>query len=225
MKQYWIIITLLLLASCKQTPPQINDTIINETKIATPIQQPLLSLSEVLDEFAVLDADLNTSWKEEKIPSNIIASNAIEPWTKRLKLIEDLTEKDSLAHKLVQARIEMLHSQAAYYLGAEIGEKGAIPLKQENKTVTAGKVECNNVQEIEKATKLYYTSYNHYMKFFDLMDNILQNSKEAREKIGIDQTRIKFYESYFAQAQKKIDATKNAVEEQCNYVITLEDKN
>jgi hypothetical protein len=182
-----------------------------------------LSLSEVIDEFAVLDADLNTSWKQEQIPTNIIPLASIEPWTKRLNLLKDLTEKDSFAHQLIQARLEMLRSQAAYYLGAEIGEKGEVPLKQEQTTFIAGQVKCSNVQEIDKATKLYYTSYKHYMKFFNLMDNILQNSQEGREKIGIDKTRIQFYDSHFALAPKKMDAIQAAVEEQCGYVITFED--
>jgi len=219
MKRHLLIIAFLLLAACKPPMPEINQTATN----ATPATQPFLSLSEVLDEFAVLDADLNTSWKKEQLPDNMIPMAAVEPWTKRLNLLEDLTEKDSFAHKLVQARIEMLRSQAAYYLGAEIGEKGTVPLKQEQTTFTPGLVNCENIKEIEKATKFYYTANKHYLKFFKLMDSILQNSVEAREKIGVDENRILFYDGPFAYADKKIETIKTAVEEQCGYLITFED--
>jgi len=220
MKKIMLIIAFLLLAACKPPTPQINET---ATNITTDATQPLLSLSEVLDEFSVLDADLNTSWKKEELPKNMIPPLAVQAWTKRLKLLEDLTEKDSPARKLVQARLEMLRSQVAYYLGAEIGEKGTVPLKEENDEFTPGFVACENVNDIEKATKLYALSLKHYLKFVQHMDNILQYSPEARQKIGIDENKVAFYSAPFNFGQKKIDATIAAVEDQCNYVITLED--
>lgn len=227
MKKYLLIIALMLMVACEQPAPQPNETIIIETNITTNITltTPLLSLTEVLDEFSVLDADLNTSWKKEQIPDNMIRPLAVEPWTKRLKLIEDLTEKDSLANKLVQARLEMLRTQITYYLGAEIGDKGIVPLKLEGTEFTPGLVSCENIKDIEKSIKIYSISYSHYLKFVGHMDNILQSSEEAKQKIGIDDTKIAFYDGPFNQAQKKIDSTLKAVEDQCDYVITLEDMN
>ncbi len=221
MKKYLIIITFLLLIACEQPAPQTNETIINETTNITATT-PLLSLSEVIDEFSVLDTDLNTSWKKEHIPSNMIPPLAVEPWTKRLKLIEDLTEKDSLANKLVQARLEMLRAQVTYYLGTETGEKGTVPLKLDNDAFTPGLVACENIKDIEKSIKIYSISYNHYLKFVGHMDSILQSSEEAKQKIGIDENKIAFYDGPFNQAQKKIDATLKAVEDQCSYAIILE---
>ncbi len=223
MKRYLLIIAFILLTACKPPAPQTNETITNITNATKETATPLLSLSEVLDEFAALDADLNTTWKKEQIPDNMIRPLAVEQWTKRLKLLEDLTEKNSSANRLVQARLEMLRSQVAYYLGAEIGEKGIVPLKQEGETFTPGLVACENRKEIEKATKLYHISYKHYGKFVTLMDDILQNSVEAREKIGIDENRLAFYEAPFKYGQNKMDTITKAVEEQCNYVISLED--
>src|SRR3990172_3631387 len=224
MKRYLLTVIVLLLIACEQPAPPTDEIIITEANITTNITltTPLLSLSEVLDEFSVLDADLNTSWKKENIPEKLISPTAVEPWTKRLKLIEDLTEKDSVANKLVQARLEMLRSQVTYYLGAEIGEKGTVPLKLEGETFTPGLVACENIKDIEKSIKIYSISYSHYLKFVGHMDNILQSSEEARQKIGIDETKIAFYDGPFNQAQKKIAATLKAVEDQCDYVITLE---
>ncbi len=224
MKRYLFAITLLLLIACKPEP-KINETVnftLPEKNVTPPVEH-YLTLSEVIDEFSVLDADLNTTWKKEQIPGSMIQPSAVEPWTKRLKLIGDLTEKDSLPYKLVQVRFEMLRSQVAYYLGAEIGKKGVVPLKQDNETFTPGLIDCANVEDINKATKLYYVSYNHFLKFTNLMDDILQNSDEAKQKIGTDQNRIAFYVAPFRYSQKKIDAIKAAVEDQCSYVIELED--
>jgi hypothetical protein len=225
MKKYLTIITFLLLIACEQPAPQTNETIITNITANITLTTPMLSLTEVLDEFSVLDVDLNTSWKKEHIPNNMILPTAVEPWTKRLKLLEDLTEKDSFANKLVQARLEMLRAQVTYYLGAEIGDKGIVPLKLEGMEFTPGLVACENIKDIEKSIKIYSISYSHYLKFVGHMDSTLQSSEEAKQKIGIDENKIAFYDGPFNQAQKKIAATLKAVEDQCDYLITLEDTN
>jgi hypothetical protein len=212
--KYTILIFLLLIA-CKP----IVQPVATSTPQATA---QLLTLSQVVDEFAVLDADFNTSWHEEEIPKNLIPLEAIEPWTKRLQLMKNLTEPGSLPEMLVEARLDMLRAQISYYLGKEIGEKGEVPLKQEGINFTAGQINCENKNEIATATKLYSLSYKSWLEFQLALDEILQKSQEAREKIGIDEKRPAFYNSLFGTAQHKIDAIVEAMKQQCGVALNLD---
>lgn len=215
MKEKILLIALILLTACQTTIQPATNTTSNATF-------PKVTLTDVLEEFSMIDAELNTSWHKEEIPENMIPPEAIQPWTERLQVLQGAVEKNSAPALLIEARLDVLRSQLAYYLGAEIGEKGALLMEQNGKEFKATNVNCENVQEIAKATKLYYLSFKSWLEFVGHMDELLQNH-EAQQKIGTNEKRPAFYKPTFADAQAKIDATVKAVEEQCRLAINLED--
>ncbi len=208
-----IALLMLLLAACT-TPAQTNST--NTTALSNT------TLRIMLDEFAKIDTELNTSWHEEEIPRKLIPPTAIEPWTQKLIALKNSTEPDSFPDKLVEARLNMLKSQAAYYLGAEIGAAGALVMKgEEGKFTVTEKINCERLPSITKATQYYAHSFAHWLKFVHHMDDLLQKSDEAKELIGTNLARPKFYTPSFADAAGKINATATAVKQQCGYDIAL----
>lgn len=213
-----IIAMLLLLAACTPHVEQKNEpaTISTTTKAN-------LTVDNIFREFDALDAQYNTSWKKEHIPKSMINPKALQPWTDYTLALKNITQKDTLASELIDARLEMLSAQTAVYLGVEIGQKGAVPSTTgENDTIIIGTLNCSNIEDIAKATKFYQMAYHSWQRFSGHMDNVLQYDVAARAIIGVDNNKMPFYESSFQKARKKIEATAEAAKEQCGFAIKLE---
>jgi len=210
MKQYIMIAAVLLLVAC--TP----------IKTETPKAKANISITQILDEFDSLDAQYNTTWRQEEIPKKMIKTEALRAWTANTFALRNATENNTLEYELITARLDMLSAQTAFYLGMEVGIKGEVLFEQQGENFTAGKVNCTNVKEIAKETKLYQIAFHNWQDFGDHMDIVLQKSIEARQRIGVDTNRMAFYTAPFQKAIKKLDATVNAVRDQCGFAIKLE---
>jgi hypothetical protein len=220
MKYLIPIIALVVLAACVQVPTEKNDTNIIELK---KTMQANLSVQDILNEFEAFDKQYNTSWKKEQIPKSMINPKALRPWTEHTIALQNITQKGTLASELINARLEMLSAQTAVYLGVEVGQKGAVPFtEKENGTFIIGTLNCSNIEDMAKATKLYQVAFHSWERFSGHMDNVLQNDIAAREFLGVDKNRMPFYESSFQKARKKVDATAEAAKEQCGFAIKLE---
>lgn len=199
MKRFLLL--LLLLAACQ--PVQ------NETSI---------TLSSVLDDFTKLDSELNTSWRAEHIPDNMIEMEAVEPWTAKMLFLKDRLagRNDTLLLNLVDARIEMLRSQLAYHLMLQVGDKGVVDTAIRNNTgVVLEEINCDDASEIAEFNRFYYLSYTYYLNFNKFMDDLLQNSLEARQKLG-DSNRLAFYDSQLGNTDKRVAAIGDALVEECS---------
>ncbi len=215
-----LLIFLALLAACTPQPaPQENAT---ETT-PEPALQANVSVQSMIDEFDALDAQYNTTWKKEQIPKNMIKPEALQPWTDHTLALRNITPENSLAHELILARLEMLSAQTAVYLGAQIGEKGSVPISRgENDTFTAGTLDCANAEPMAKATKLYQVAFHSWQRFAGHMDTVLQFDASVRSELGVDESRMPFYQSSFKDARQKIGAAARALEEQCRIIVKLE---
>ncbi|MEM3154706.1 MAG: hypothetical protein QW165_04035 [Candidatus Woesearchaeota archaeon] len=213
-----VLIILATLAACAPATVEKNKT------IATPAPQikANLTLQDVLNEFEALDAQYNTSWKEEHIPKKMIPAQALQPWTDRTLALRNLIPEHSLSHELIQARLEMLSAQTAMYLGKTIGEKANVPYTIMGERVTVGEIDCANAKHISDALRLYQMAYHSVKRFMGHMDTVLQYEPGVRNKIGIDKTRMPFYESEFPYAGKRIRETAKALKEQCNVNVPIE---
>lgn len=196
-----LFVLLLLLAACQ--PVQ------NETSI---------TLSSVLDEFSELDSELNTSWRTEHIPDNIIEMEAIEPWTAKMLFLKDRLagQNETLLFNLVDARIEMLRSELAYRLMLQVGEKGVVDTAiKNNEAVVLEEINCDDASEIAEFNRLYYLSYKYYINFNRFMDDLLQDSLEARSRLG-NSNRPAFYDSKLGNADKRVAAIGDVLVEKCS---------
>ena len=208
MKQY-ILLALAILIACQ-----------------TPVTKTNLTTSDVLEEFTKIDAELNTNWHEEQIPDNMIRPDAIEPWTAKMIFLKDrlAQQNNTIAEKLVNARLDMLKSQLAYYASARIGEKGKIDFVEENGLKPSEIINCSDVKLIAKSLGLYNTAYIAWTNFTLHMDEVMQKDVEIREKIGTGEKKPKFYETQFPHALKLIEASTKAVYDQCQVEIIIQDK-
>jgi len=214
MKQIILIIAILfLLAACVEVQPEAN--------VSKQIKANLTT-EQVLQEFEAIDKELNTTWLKEQISKNMIRPDALGTWTSRTLALRNVTETNTTAYDLIQARLDMLSAQTAVYLGVEIGENGYAPLEKKDGEFTAGKIDCSKAESIAKATRLYQVAFHNWMTFANHMDNVLLKDKESRSIIGINKERPPFYASNFQDARNKIQATSKAVKEQCSLTIPLE---
>ncbi|MCX6708299.1 MAG: hypothetical protein NTW67_01445 [Candidatus Woesearchaeota archaeon] len=178
MKKILCVLLLICLAACQTVEKPIQKT--------TPANITDVNKAAVLEQFAKLDLELNTSWHEESIPANMIQVKAIEPWTANMMFLRDrLSEKnDTLVLDLVDARVQMLKSQLAYYLMLKVGENGTINMTRIGKTLTpAQEIDCRNSKVIAKSLGLYYSSYAAWKNFTILMDKVFgQGVTERRNE-------------------------------------------
>jgi hypothetical protein len=216
MKKILFALLLIFIAGCQTAAPIQKTTPANITDV---------DKAAVLEQFAKLDLELNTSWHEESIPFNMIQVKAIEPWTANMLFLRDrISEKnDTVLLNLADARIEMLKSQLAYYLMIKAGPNGTINMTKTGKILTPiQEIDCRNSKVIAKSLGLYYSSYAAWKNFTILMDKVLQD-EEMRGQIGANKERPKFYNPPFADALAYIDAAKKAVYEQCEVEIVMQD--
>jgi len=216
MKKILCVLLLICLAACQTTTPIQKTTPANITDV---------NKAAVLEQFAKLDLELNTSWHEESIPANMIQVKAIEPWTANMMFLRDrLSEKNNtLVLDLVDARVQMLKSQLAYYLMLKVGENGTINMTRTGKTLMpTQEIDCRNSKVIAKSLGLYYSSYAAWKNFTILMDEVLQD-EEMRAQIGANKERPKFYNPPFADALEYIKTTKKTVYDQCEVEIVMQD--
>ncbi|MBW2970200.1 hypothetical protein KY309_03085 [Candidatus Woesearchaeota archaeon] len=205
MKKIILLLLIISMAAC-QPKPTITEP--NITDVTRQI---------VLEQFALLDNEYKTDWHEEKIPDNMIELEAIEPWTARMIFLKDRiqSKNDTTAEKLIDARIDMLKSQLAYYLMLKTGKEGQVNITENT--------DCKNVKIIAKALGLYNTAHTNWYNFTIHMDAVLQD-EEMRELIGADDRRPKFYKSYFGNAKKYIEAVQQKVYKDCEVEIVMQDK-
>ena len=148
-----LVIFMLLLAACV---PQID----------TAPETTELTLNDVLAEFDKLDSELNTSWKEEQIPDNMLPLKKMEPWTSQLLFLRERTT-DELLTNLIDARIEMIKSQLAYYLVAKQGEAGSVEMVKSGKEYTVTEeINCEDIPSIKEAARQIQLSHKSHLAFF-----------------------------------------------------------
>ncbi|VVB80934.1 Uncharacterised protein [uncultured archaeon] len=217
MRKIIYVLLLICLVACQTAPKPIQKT--------TPENITDVNKAAVLEQFAKLDLELNSSWHEESLPSNPIKLKNIEPWTANMLFLKNrIAEKnDTVLLDLVDARMEMLKSQLAFYLMLKVGENGTINMTKTNKTFTpTQEIDCRNSKVIAKSLGLYYSSYAAWKNFTILMDKALQD-QELRSQIGANQNKPKFYNPPFADALEYIKAAKKAVYDQCEVEIVMQD--
>ncbi len=206
-----LICLLVVLAACQAQEPA--KTTANATNI---------TLQNVLDEFEKLDAQLNTTWKQERIPDKLIDADAIEPWTANMIFLKDRLANDELLADLVQSRIEMLRAQLAYHLMSKVGEDGVVETEGNvTHAKVIEKIDCTKIEKIQEFNRLFRLANKYYLNFVRLMDEVLQRSPEAKAALA-DDKRIAFYDSKLGNVEARTEAIKNAVQEECGYELALD---
>lgn len=216
MKKTLCLLLIIVLAACQTAAPVQKTTPANITDV---------NKVAVLEQFAKLDLELNTTWHEESIPFNMIEVKSIEPWTANMLFLRNrISEKnDTVLIDLVDARVQMLKSQLAYYLMIKVGPNGTINMTRTGKTLTpTQEIDCKNSKVIAKSLGLYYSSYAAWKNFTILMDRALQD-EEIRGQIGANRDKPKFYNPPFADALDYINTAKKTVYQQCEIEIVMQD--
>ena len=214
---------LVVLLACRLEPepaePVENKTVNQTGQVAG------LDFQAVIKEFDKLDSELNTSWHEEQIPNNMIPEDAIEPWLASMLFLRNRLAQlnaSDLLFKLVDARIKMLEAQKNYHIAEGFGEQGKVTfVKEKGKFKVNETIDCDDAQIIANATAYYDAASKEAVKAQYLFDLLLTKSFEARELIGVDKNRPKFYESFIDDINVKVKLTQQAVAEQCGIEIVI----
>jgi len=185
----------------------------------------VLSLNETLDKLDEYDAKYDTSWRNESVPDGMISVKAIDPLTRELVLLRNRLKGEKLSLNLIDARTNMLKTQAAVYLMNMLGEQGTVDMKREgqNWAVTEN-INCDEVDAIASGTKLHEQAFDSWLAFVNNLDIVLQMAPEMQGKIGTNENRPQFYAPVFADSRAQILAVAAALKDQCDVDYPLGSK-
>lgn len=166
-----------------------------------------LTIHDVLDTFNDIDAELNTSWKEEQLPANPIPLAAIEPWTAELLFLNDriAEQNNTVITNLLAARMSMLKSQLAAHLLAQERAKIRATITADGAT----NVNCDEKTHVRTLLSLYGEMHDSWIQFRNRLDAALQESHTARAALA-DAHRPAFYESDINNAQTEVISLQQA---------------
>lgn len=215
MKQLLIILALAALIACQPAAETPKQPVSSEPTTIT--DDTNITFADVLNEFDALDKELNHSWKQENIPYNMIPPEHVEPWTARVVKLKDKlkTQNNPRALNLVNARIAMLESQLAYYLMATTENSNVEVAKEGKNYIVTEPINCEHVPNIIKAINLNSKAAEAQLEFMTHMDNVLQGSQEAKERLGANENRLAFYTHPFANLNDYIKAVEDAIIVNC----------
>jgi hypothetical protein len=199
-KTLFIIITLLTLAACGPQLPEGN-----------------LNFDQVISDFDIFDQIHQSSWRYENIPSGTIQPSALEPWILHVKELANRTADEDAKH-LVEARTQMLKTQAALYDMERLdGEIPMVPIGDEGKAemfFVSKKLDCSKVLVFAKYYGLKHEAAQALIRYSQAIEKISPENKMKLETIA-------FHQSKLPGAPEQIKAAVTAIKEQCDVEIVI----
>ena len=210
MARIWLIIlaALFILASCHERGiPETYD------------------LEGVVTFFDEADKKYDGSWHEELLATTMVPLENIDPYiTELIKFNATIAQQGNSSNEtilldLVASRIAMLTSEKYYHLALEADPRGltTIVLDGTEMVVDASleDFDCANADNISKASEHLNITLAEGHKFLNAMDNVLQNSVEARSVVGIDENRSLFYLSPLGKVFTTIRVNALLLQQRC----------
>ena len=160
---------------------------------------PKTDLDRLLDAFANIDEKYQGNWHEEKLNVTMMPPENIANALKEIAALASMVEGNASLENLLKARSAMLRAED----GWQRAEALKLPLQYE---VVAGQVTINTTLTCEdnelmtEALGVYQLTLSAGQEAIQAFDSALQDSMEAREKIGVNENRPRFYESQIGRA-------------------------
>jgi hypothetical protein len=200
MKKIFVVFALLLMLACVKPAEQPTE---KESIKQPEVQTNVTGLDIVLAAFKVIDDKHNTTWKEERVYVKTINPEVVDlaiqdVETAKAETSQKPLENMSLLLELFDARLAMLKSQKYFFEAEKMGEGimiRNIEMTAPGKFETSESINCSFKDKIIQAINVYNDSVRQGHDFLTYMDEVLQNSTEAREKIGLNEKRPAFYKS------------------------------
>ncbi len=196
-------ILLIFLAACLPVPYEKN----------APTDLPSL-----IDAVTDLDRQYETDWRLERITGTMINPKAAPHMRADLEDLRISVENNSLLTRFIDARIAMIDSQAHYHRALELDPSG---LKEIEYTTINGTLalnvsaltrpNCNNASLMLNAASELQQALSQGHTFINTMDSVLQESDEAKQLIGVNEARPRFYESPLGKVKLTADINRALV--------------
>jgi hypothetical protein len=177
------------------------------------------TFEEGFNEITKLDEKYETSFKTEKLPTDLINYKNVDPYVKDLgELREEVAnsidktyskEKEALL-LFIDARALMLLSQKSYTMAETLGPRGLAEGEQGFSCLDAGYL-INGAYYINK-------SYSAGLEAYLLLDRLLgnnQNTSNVWELIGIDEEKPNFFYSNLGGMKITVERNIIALEDYC----------
>ena len=155
------------------------------------IEQPVpTNILETIEFIKLLDQKYVTDYHEEKLGEYMINENFVNRYLNDIeKLRESIdaqnTEEGNISITFLDARKAQLEGQKYFQMA----------LKGRGKSVFYKGFRCEDKNQLLYYTNLYNQSARSAQPFFKLMDRVLRSSKEAKNEIGVDDNKPKFFGS------------------------------
>lgn len=204
-----LLILILIAIACK-----------TEVKITEEKVKDIQSTIQLLDE---IDQKHGTKFREEQIPNKLIGFSTADNLVADIKKIKEIQAKMNLTEKtgtstlqnvltnLTEAREKMIESQKYFQQALNLGEGAIIKFKYNDDgtpVINTTTINCTKKEEIIKAADLIEKSFETATQAKLYMDDVLQQSEEARDKIGINDKKPRFYLTPFAEVKRQAEVNR-----------------
>lgn len=192
------------------------------------------TLGNVINEFNEIDKKYDGDWRNERIElttefskSKLMPLENINKAIEELKKLEQeinkqnlntkigLTTQGNLLQNFTQARILMLEAEKAFQESENIGDKGKINFYYKDTQIIINEtINCNDKPFLIQTIPLLNQTLNTANAGKTMLDHILANSKEAKDLIGLNEKKPKFYDSRLDYIYRQIQIN-NQVAKDC----------
>ncbi len=176
-------------------------------------------IPSTLSVFDQIDKKYNTEWKQESIPNKLIGLSVVDKAVADIGKIKELQAKMNLTQKvsisplkdvlynLTTAREKMLESEKYYLEMENLGDAGKIKFyyNEHAQPVINQTINCSQVPTLLKGAELIDKSFIAGTEAKMALDHVLQESSEARDIIGINNKKPKFYSIKFAEVKRQAE--------------------
>ena len=184
------------------------------------------SFAEGFADLAVLDAQYNVSFKEEKLGKWMVTLEDVDTFLEKLREIEKNVQKTKESRDkealliFIDIRKGMIVAGKNYQLAQNIGDIGLVQ--------DGAGYSCGEAKYILDTAYLLNQSFVTARKVISALDDLLyqyQDVEQLQELVGLNQNKTQFYKSPLDEVSKTIRLNHEALEKNCKIrVVTKEEK-
>lgn len=185
-------------------------------------QKKEINLDWAISQLNKIDKKYGGDWHGESIPIKMMPMENILDAISEIKKLTKEANDNKLLMELFEARENALLAQFNFQKAKAFGDEGTIDwyIDKETKEIVVNEtINCSHGSAIVGATIFYNKSLQNAHKAFSLLDDVLQNSVEAKQKIGINRNKPRFYYSKLFDIKVTIDVHRNVLKYVCKTII------
>jgi len=165
---------------------------------------------DVMVKIDIIDLHYVTDYRKERLGKDMIRPALIPGYLEKLDLLSVAinnsdTNESEIINNFMEARYRMLHSQDYFQQALKYGMLG----------VVSQDFQCGQTKVLMEATVLFNQSFEVGRFAIPRLDHVLADSKPAREILGLNTEKMRWFVNRFGDIKRLIDTNLWAIDTLC----------